>query len=287
MYRADEIYTSGLETAIAQSKVIVTGPVINFSKHVLQSHAESGTPLRWEIQGEIRQARVLKGDPPPLPIQFTRAEQAIFLDQPETSPWEGDYLEWQAGDHAVIFFTGADASKGMRIYPSGSGARDLASQVGRIVTIQSISDPAKRFEAWRDALKSASVMTEKQAALRSLMSFKKPWSEILPIFRQEMASSDAATRGFIFGLVAYGIMHEHWPNLNEPADFLCERLEPETNEDLIMSYLGVFGPLISFSHQEERKSLREKLDQCLQQRCLKGSKKMVEACKDIRARYAR
>jgi len=289
MHRADEIYTAGLETMITQSKVIVTGPVANFSKHVLQSHTPSGTPLRWEIQGEVREAQILKGDPPQLPIRFTRLENSTLLDQPETSPWESDYLQWQIGDRALIFFTGSDPSKEMRVYPSGSGERDLASQVGRIIAIESISDPAKRFEAWRNALTSAHAMAEKHAALRSLMAFKKPWSEMQPIFRRGMG--DAGTRLFIFGLVAYGIVHEQWANLNDPAGFLCESIANETNDDLTVGYLGAFGLLLNFAtedaHREERKSLRDRLDFCLQQTCLARSKKTVEACKDLRARYFR
>jgi hypothetical protein len=290
MDRGDEIFDSGLETVTAQARGIVAGPVVNFSKHVLQSHAPSETPLRWEIQGELLQPRVLKGDPPPLPIRFTRSEQAIFMPQPERREWETDYLQWQTGDHALIFFMDADTSKGMGVYPSGSGERDLASQVGRIVANQSIGDPAKRFEAWQNTLKSASA-SEKQAALRSLMSFHKPWSEMLPVFQQEMASSDTATRSFIFGLVGYGIRREHWPNGNEPADFLCERLERETNHDLTVRYLGVIGLLLNFvsdeDHRDERKSLRTRIDLCLQRLCSVGSKETVQACEDLRTRYPR
>lgn len=287
MHGADEIFTSGPENLVAQSKVIVTGPVVNFSKRVLQSDRASGTPLHWEISGEVRQSQVLKGDPPPLPIRFTRAEQALFLDQPETSYWEGDYLEWQTADHALIFFTGAGTSKEMRVYPSGSGERDLASLVRRVAAIQSIGDAAKRFEAWRTALKSSSAAVEKQAVLRSLMSFRKPWNEILPVLRQEMASSATETRGFVFGLVAYGIRHDYWPDANAPTEFICEHLERETNQNLTVRYLDTFGLLLNFAGQGDRKALRERLDVCLREKCRAESKETAEACRDLRARYAR
>jgi hypothetical protein len=287
MDRGDEIFHSGLENVVAQARIIVTGPVSNFSKHV--SHETSGTPLVWEIRGELRQPQVLKGEPPPPPIRFTRGEQAIFMAQPDRSPWETDYLQWQEGDRAVLFFTGADPSKGMLVYPSGSGERDLAGQVGRIVGIQSIADPEKRFEAWRSALKSAQLAAEHQVILRSLMSFRKPWNVMLPIFRLEMASEDAQTRSFVFGLVGFGIRQQQWSNAVEPADFLCERLARETDENLTVRYLGVVGLLLNFAseqdHREERRPVRERLDVCLQQVCLVGSKEIAQACKDLRASF--
>ncbi len=268
MNQVDAIYNSGMETAIAQARAIVTGPVIGFAKHILQSDAASGTPLRWEVQGEIREARALKGEAPPPPIRFTRTEQALFIPLPEMMQWEADYLQFQTGDRVVVYLTDAGASSGMRVYPSGSGERDLAAQVSRIAAIQSIRDPAERFEAWRNDLGSASSMEESQAVLRALVSFRRPWSEMLPVLEQAMAPPNITMRSFVFGLIGYGIRQEIWPGLNEPAAFLCGRLKSEPSRDLALRYQGVLRMLLNFAaeedHKEDRKSLRDLLDHCLQ-----------------------
>jgi hypothetical protein len=268
MNQVDAIYNSGMETAIAQARAIVTGPVTGFAKHILQSDAASGTPLRWEVQGEIREARALKGEAPPAPIRFTRAEQALFIPQPEMTQWEADYLQFQTGDRAVVYITGIGVSSAMRVYPSGSDERDLAAQVSRIAAIQSIQDPAARFEAWRNDLGSVSSMEERQAVLRALVSFRKPWSEMLPVLEQAMAPPNITMRSFVFGLIGYGIRQEIWPGVIEPAAFLCGRLQSETSRDLTLRYQGVLRMLLNFAgeqdHKEDRKSLRDLLDHCLQ-----------------------
>jgi len=176
----------------------------------------------------------------------------------------------------------------IRVAPvSGTSRRRLAA----VVAIQSILDPGERFEAWRDALNSASVEEEKHAALRSLMSFEKPWSEMLPILQRQIASSDTATRTFIFDPVAYEIRHRRWPNAIKPADFPCERLERETDKGLIERYLGSFGLLLEFAGEEEPgdvgRLLRERLALCLRRLCLVAGEEAAQACEDLRTRYAR
>ena len=268
MNPGDAIYNSGMETAIAQARAIVTGPVISFAKHILQSDAASGTPLRWEVQGEIREARALKGVAPPLPIRFTRPEQALFIPQPDMIQWEADYLQFQTGDRAVIYLADAGASSGMRVYPSGSGERDLAAQVSRIAAIQTIRDLDERFEAWRNDIGSASSTEEREAVLRALVSFRKPWIETLPVLEQAMAPPNITMRSFVFGLIGYGIRQEIWPGETEPAAFLCGRFKSETSRDLALRYQGVLRMLLNFAaeedHKEDRKSLRDLLEHCLQ-----------------------
>jgi len=291
MHRADEIYTSGPETLIAQSNSIVAGPVTKFSRKTLQSAAPSGTPLRWEIAGDIVRPHVLKGDPPPLPLHFTRREQAAFLDRQDAAAWETDFLEWQDGDQAVVFLHGAGKTAALRVYPSGAGERDLAAIVKRIAAIQAIADPSARFEAWRNELKSAPTAAEKRAALRSLAGMNKPWSDLSVTLGEEMTLAAPAMRTFVFGLVAYGIAHSRWTDASAPAGFLCARLEHETDWDVLSQEIATCGLLLAFAneegHREERQPLTDQLRRCLSRRCQDGNQEAAEACKEVLARYAR
>jgi hypothetical protein len=291
MPRADEIFTSGPETVIAQSNSIVAGPVTNFSRRTLQSDAPSGTPLHWEIAGDIVHPLVLKGDPPALPLHFTRHEQAAFLDRQDAASWETDFLEWQDGDQAVVFLQGAGKTAALRVYPSGSGERDLAAIVKRIAAIQAIADPSARFGAWQNAIKSAPTATERRAALRSLTAMNKPWSDLSATFGDETTFAAPAMRTFVFGLVAYGIMHSRWTDAGAPAGFLCERLERETDRDVLLQEIAMCGTLLAFAteqgYREERQPLTDQLRRCLSRRCQDGNQEATEACKEVLASYAR
>lgn len=113
-------------------------------------------------------------------------------------------------------------------------------------------------------------MEEKKAVLRALMTFRKPWSEMQPVFEQEMGPANITMRSFVFGLIGYGIRQEIWKDANAPAAFLCGRLESETNRDLTLRYQGVLRMLLNFAgeekHREDRESLRGLVDHCLQLR---------------------
>lgn len=286
MQRADDIYTSGPETLIAESKVIVAGPVANFAKNVTQTDAASGTPLRWEIRGEIERPETLKGDRPPAPIHFTRAEQAVFMEQqPEPPRWASDYLIWEPADRAVIFFLPG----GMEVYPSGSGERDLVSMVRKIIGIQALGQPEERFHAWSQALTSATMEAQKHAALRFLASSSAPWSELQPIFQRVMRRSDAQLRSFAFGLIAYHIRQARWPDPRRPAAFLCEQLQAETDPHLTRNYVAVFSLLVSFARQGgftvERYPLAELLRACLAQKCKQSSGETADICRELLARF--
>src|SRR5271165_3113916 len=248
MQRADDQYNSGPETLVRQSNAIVTGPASHFSKRVLESHAPSGTPLRWEVSGELDHPKVLKGKPS-LPVKFTRREHSPVLEQQDGEYWESPYMQWEPGDTAVICFRDAAGREGTRVYSSGSGNRDLASIVEHIVKIEAKPDSAQRFAAWSEAAKSATTMTERQAALRSLLAFRKPWDEISLAVRTAMERPDM--REFTFALTAYGIRTGQWPDALPAAEFLCEQLEKEKDNDRVSSYLASFGVLLNFANQED------------------------------------
>jgi hypothetical protein len=288
MQRADDQYSSGLETLVQQSKAIVIGPVDHFSKRVLLTHEQSGTPLRWEISGGLQNPKVLKGRPA-VPVKFAVQEQSLMLEKQDKEYWESDFSGWQTGDAAVIFFRDTEGKEGMRVYPSGSGDRDLATIVDHIARIQAINDPAQRFAAWIAAVKSGKSLAERKAALRSVLAFGKSWDEVSPAFRTAMEQPDM--RDFTFALVAYCIRTEQWSDALPPAEFLCERLDSEKDSNRILSYLDSFGILLGFANQEdhrtERAPLQKQLRSCLRQQCIVGAREIADACKDLLSRYPR
>lgn len=289
MQQADDQYNSGVETLVRQSKSIVTGPVSRYAKRVLVTQPDSGTPLHWEISGELQDPKILKGRLA-APIAFKRNEQLLTLQPQDKEYWESDFLIWQPGDAAVIFFRdadGADGKEGMRVYPSGSGDRDLAAIVEHIVNIEAVTDPAQRFAAWTAVIESGKTKTEREAALRSVLAFGKSWDQVSPAFRSAMERTDM--REFTFALIGYGIRTAQWSDALPPAEFLCERLESEKDESRISSYLASFGVLLSFANQEEHRTerlpLQKQLRSCLRQQCAVGSREITDACKDLLSRY--
>lgn len=287
MQRAEDIFTSGPETLVAQSEVIATGPVVNFEKKVIETHAPSGTPLRWRINGEIVQPEIVKGTRSPSPIFFSRTEQAVFLDQqPEPPRWASDYLLWEPGDRAVIFFLPGE----MQVFPSGEGQRDLAAAVRRIVAIQTLDNPEDRLAAWaRLANSNSATMLEKQAALRSLVALRAPFSKLSPLFQHVLGSPSGQMRSFAFALVVFGISHQRWSDLSGPTELLCQHLQAETDVDSVYDYIASFGSLLSFANQHlsagERLSMMDHVRACLSQKCDRSSGRAVQACREILSRF--
>ena len=279
----DDMYTFGPETLIARSTTIVTGPVSGFSQRILLTEPRSDTPLRWEISGEVARPVALKGMLPPPPIHFVRIEQAVFLMH-DNPPWENDYLLWHPGDHVVIFFENRTRPE-IRVFPSGTGDRDFAALVGRIASVQSIPEPARRFAGWRDELLTGPMAEDKKAAVRALLAFNRPWNEIAPLFRQAIAAAaDPFLRAFVFGAVAYAITRQRWPDPAGPAEFLSEVLTRETDTEAAVQYVGVLGPLLGFAneedHRQERSALRERLRAALR-RCEAGGGEAGAECRDL------
>ena len=286
MPRADEIYTSGPETLIAESSVIVAGPVLNLVKQITETHAPSGTPLRWEIHGEIERPETLKGDRPPSAIRFTRVEQPVFLDQQPQPPWMSDYLLWQPGDEAVIFFQPA----GLQVFPSGGGERDLVALVRLVVAIQAMSKPEQRSAAWMAILNSdSSTAQAKEAAMRSLVAMRVPFDELLPTFQRVLASSERQVRGFAFGLVVFGITHQLWSEPARPAALLCRKLQAETDDNSVANYLASFSALLNFASEDDfvvaRRPLREQLRRCVVEKCDHSAGETAQTCSQILGRF--
>src|SRR5258708_22170191 len=102
--RADQIYTTGPETLVAQSSTIVAGPVASYSKRVLEMSqpGPDGFPLRWAVSGRVESPRALKGSPEG-PVPFTSMEQSAVISESD-SPDEGErqYGERHADDEGVL-----------------------------------------------------------------------------------------------------------------------------------------------------------------------------------------
>lgn len=283
MQRADEIYTSGLETLVAESKAIAAGPVADYSKQITEAHTPSDTPLRWKIHGQIDKPEVLKGEPPPSPIRFTRTEQAVFLDQqPAPPPWASDYLTWQQDDKAIVFFT----SGGPQVYPSGSGERDLTSLVRRIVQIQSMPTAQDRYNGWRDFLQTQTVPAAKETALRSIVALQVSWPELEKPFRFAMADRQTQIRTFAFGLLSYAVTHARHPDTDSIEAFLCDELMAESETSVVSGDLASFERLLRFENHPEGVSRYQRLRACLEHRCSQSDPALHQSCQEILARFA-
>lgn len=290
MSRMDEMFTLGPEVLAAQAGTIVAGPVTQFAKTVKeQSQGSAPIPVRWVISGELEKPEVLKGAAPKAPFRFTREEQTPFLPPREpVAEWEANLGQWQTGDKAVVFL----GQKGeiLRVLPSGTGGRDLLSEVRLIVSVEVPGrDGHAQVTAWSQHLRNDAADGEgSRIALRSLMRLTHNWSEVAPALQAVMAGKDTGLRTYAFGIVAYQIMQGKWSDPAAPADFLCRRLSAETNLQIAGSYLDYVDQLLRYaSDEDQRKKLREQFRSCLKDQCLQAGADMAAACKAVLARYPR
>jgi hypothetical protein len=288
MQRADDQYSKGPESLVRQSKAIVAGPVSDFKKQVLDQDASSGTPLRWEVSGVLTTSRVLKGEPS-LPIRFKRVEQLLVIGPDEHEYWEADLLRWQDRDSAVVFFNDAAAKEGMRVLPSGSGERDLAGVVEKVVGIDGLSDRDRQFQEWAGLVRTGANAMEKRLALRSALGFHRPWEAVAPILRE--ALEDSEMREFGFGLVGYGIRTHQWADPMPAAELLCDEFANESDERAVSDDLASLGLLLSFAkeeaHREQRGALGDQIRECVRQKADTSTGENSAACREWLTRYVR
>ncbi len=290
MGRADDIFTQGPETLIAQTAAIIAGPVSNFSKRVTERSPDtpSGVPLRWVITGDLINPQFLKGEPTRNAVHFTRSEQAMFVPRPDPLPvWEQNIGEWQEGDSAVVFLARSNPPEIIKVLPSGAGDRDLISLVKEIGSIQSSDKPAP--EKWQVYLLTANGDEKKKIALRSLVDGQISWDQLAPLLQKVMTTADTNLRLFTFGLIGYQVTHDKWSGGRSVVDFLCRQLERETDADVTAQYLSHFELMLRFASDEDfriqRKELRERLRSCLEARCGKLPGGAAGDCADILTRY--
>ncbi len=294
MSRMDEMFTVGPELLVSQASTILAGPVSNFAKTVKEmSQGSDPIPTRWVISGQLAKPEALRGAAPNAPYLFTREEQTPFLPPREpVSEWEADLGQWQPDDKAVVFL----GKKGevLRVLPSGTGPRDLLSQVRLIASMLAAGrDASAQAAAWTKHLATGSMPAgeDTRIALRSLMRLTHNWNEVMPALRGVMIGNDSAARRYAFGIVAYEVTHQKWADPTHPVEFLCKRLAAEKDLETANSYLEYVDMMLRFASdedlREQRKPLREQLRSCLKEQCLQAGADVAAACKSVLGRYPR
>lgn len=271
MNRFDEMFTTGPETLVAQSRAIVAGPVSHYSKEVKeQSQGSAPIPIRWVISGQLEHPETLKGDAPRTPLCFSREEQSPFLPPLKPVPaWEAEYTQWQPDDKAVVFL-GEKPGEILLVLPSGTGERDLISLVRLIVSIHATAQSeSAQAAAWQRHLLygAASSAESRRIALRSLMKLTRYWSDVASTLRGVMSGKDADLRRYAYGIVAYEIVHDKWSDAAKAAEFLCTQLANEADAEIAESHLQYIDLMLRFAtdedFREQRKALRDQLRGCL------------------------
>lgn len=271
MNRFDEMFTTGPETLVAQSRAIVAGPVSHYSKEVKeQSQGSAPIPTRWVITGELEHPETLRGDAPRNSLRFSRVEQSPFLPPSEPMPaWEAEYSQWQPDDKAVAFL-GEKPGEILLVLPSGTAERDLISLVRLVVSIYATDrSESAQAAAWQKYLLygAASGAESRRIALRSMMKLTQYWSDVASTLRGVMSGKDADLRQYAYGIVAYGIVHDKWGDAAEPAEFLCTQLANEKDAEIAESHLQYVDLVLRFATDEDfyeqRKALRDRLRGCL------------------------
>jgi len=176
--RAYQIYRTGPEVLTAQSSTILAGPVSSYSQQVLTSSEPAGpdeVPLTWVVTGSLENPRALKGMAQG-PISFSRNEHAVFVPvEWNQESWEEQYGELVPEDEVVLFFKPPP----IRVLPSGTDERDLATIVRDFVAIQAL-EPQVRQAAWLAYLERSPSDEGRQAALRSLLRSGIEWDHLGP-----------------------------------------------------------------------------------------------------------
>ena len=270
MNRFDEMFTTGLETMVANSSAIVAGPVLHYSKNI-KEHSEGSDPIpaKWVISGQLERPETLKGDEQIDSLQLTRNEQTPFLPTPVPVPaWESEYSHWQPGDKAVAFL-GKKPDEILLVVPSGTGDRDLITLV-RLIVSNNAMDSTEQVNAWKKHLNHGvkPIGESKQIALRSLMKLTTSWSDIEPTSSAVMRDGDADLRRFAYGIVAYSIVKEKWSDATEPVKFLCTQFTNEADTEIVKSHREFIN--LRFANKEDfrekRKTMNNQLRDCLKTR---------------------
>ena len=187
--------------------------------------------------------------------------------------WESTYGDLPPQGQAGVFFGDAEAKTIIKIIPSGVGDQDLIALVKGIVPIQSVVDRRERASRWLSYLRSASSDEGRKVALRSFIADGGEWSQLAPILEHALTNSQLSSefRAFGFGIVAFNVVREKWGDSRDDVlAFLCRLFSNERDPRLAMQYVYSLGLIFSYcddeDFREQRRSVRRKLESCLDQR---------------------
>lgn len=291
---ASEIYQRGLETLVAESRVMVAGRVGHYEKTVTSSSAGAEPiPLTWRVSAQLEQPQAIKGMPPPSPIAFVRAEQSPLLPPAAGMPNSLEQGDLSADGVAVLFYQGAAESPAL-VLPGGDDSSVRLELLKEIVAIQAMPNAAEQSAAWLACLGRNRSDEARRVALRSLLHLDVAWPILAPAAERLMAdpSTDLATRSFLFGIVTFALVHGRFAaQRDDAARFLCQAFLGARDDRLSLQYLLQLKLLLRYADQEDmrqkRLPLRQQIVAALKQRATQGnmSPELQEQYRQIRATH--
>ena len=296
-HRADEIYRTGPETLIAQSSIILAGPVSNYSKHIvsLAQPESEGVALKWLVNGQLKNPIILKGQFPSQTIQFSRSEQSMILPKdPSIADWDAVYGELDANDQAVLFLSDTSSESILKVLPSGNDERNLVSLVKNIVSIQANDNNEQRMQQWLLYLERTRNDEGRKAALRTLIHAPVKWTDLKPVLEQLMGNPQMGSnmRAFNFGIVTFALTEKQWETSHPQAiNFLCKLFLTEKDTNLVLQYILNMKKILRYSYDEKIRNMVKPIGQqiidCLKQREVQGflQPPIQEQYRQIRASY--
>ncbi len=287
--RADQVYTDGPETLVAQSPTILAGPVSSYARRVVETSQPPGPdamPMRWIVSGRLENPRALKGAAAG-PIAFSRAEQSVFIPGGGGGEnWMRDYGDLGERDEAVLFLS-APPVRTVKVLPSGAGERGLAGLVTDIAGIQSLRGKESRTAAWLAYLDSARFDEGRRAALRSLVNSGADWARLNRALDRFLANPGLAEpmRAFAFGIVSFGLTRHYWAG-SQPAvaGFLCGLFESEERTGLLLQYLLALRLVLIYVMEESQRTARQPLRAQIAG-CLRRKEKAASAAPELARQY--
>lgn len=286
--RAYETFTSGPETLVAKSPIILVGRVAALSKRVVSTSTPAGPdaiPLKWIVTGRVDNPTALKGSSGSTMVNFSREEQSPFLPPARNGEeWEAEYGDFGEGDSVVLF--GGPQHFPAKALPSGVGERDLASLVRDIVSIET-GTKGDRQRAWLTYLDDARFDESRKSALRALVQMPIEWKALAPALDHfwDRASLSAGVRAFSFGIVVYGLTQERWKaDQVSVADFLVRRFEAEENPKLVLQYVLHLKLALKYSLQGHEKGVLEPVPKRIAD-ALRRREPIVSRMPDIAEQY--
>ncbi len=272
---ADEIFRTGIEDLVAESKTIVAGPISKLEIKVLkQSEGPHSIPLEWEVIGEVKEIQILKGGPMAGPISFLRKERSIFLQpDPSTSYWETSYGNLAPDGYVILFFGDGAPKPIIKVLPSGIDEWNLISVVQDILRILTQDNPELQLQVWSQYLIQGQNDVVRKAALRALVHGNMQWSLLGPVMEHLLKSPQYSPdlRSYCFAIIVFGFTLGKWKINREAVLYLlCRVFQTEQDPSLTISFLDSIGALLDYADDEdyiqERRPIRERMLDCLRQR---------------------
>jgi hypothetical protein len=291
---ADQTYSTGPETLIADSTTILAGPISALSKQIVSTSEPPGPdaiPIKWIIAGLVDSPTPLKGSGAG-PVTFSRPEQSLLLPPSrDGEDWVRIYGDFQEGDQVVLFLNGDRSLR--RALPSGSGERDLISLVRDIIALQSGMRGEPR-QAWLSYLNGSPLDQGRQAALRVLVQMPIEWTQLSPALDRLIANASMTDkmRAFSFGIVVFGLTHDRWKaDQVAVSAFLCRQFESERRPRLLLQYVLSLKVALQYTMEEATRSAREperkRIVDCLKRResTAPMTPEVADQYRQIRATY--